>query len=212
MEIAGAGILHDIGLKDAPEFLLEKKGIISPEEQREIAKHPLQGFKRLRDIKEDYELISSIVLNHHEQVDGSGYPTGVRSFSEIVELFGVADFFESVTHHRPQRGPLTPHQGMKMLLGEQRDKFSPGVIKAFLSSFSLFPVGTRVKLNSGEVGRVVKTNPQWPLRPVIEILEGSDGRPIKGRKEVDLRKDKVLFIIEDSFPNKSEKEEQKLKR
>jgi len=110
----------------------------------------------------------------------------------------MVDFFEAVTHNRPQRGPITPHEAMKMMLSSGREGvFSPTALKTFLNTFSLFPVNSVVKLNSGEIGQVVRTNPSWPLRPKVKIILGSDGYPPKGKKEVDLLHEDILFITAD---------------
>ena len=109
----------------------------------------------------------------------------------------MVDFFEAVTHCRPQRGPLTPHMGMKMLLESKKGKFSRETLTAFVNEFSLFPVCSVVQLNSREIGQVVRANPNSPLRPIVRILLRSDGQPVEEEREVDLLHDSVLFITED---------------
>ena len=117
--------------------------------------------------------------------------------SEIAEFVAMVDFFESLTHVRPQRGLMTPHQGVKMLLELKKGKFSPGALKAFVDGFSLFPVGSVVQLSSGEVGCIVKTHIQYPLRPVVRILVDRAGRSVEGGREIDLLEDNLRAITKD---------------
>jgi len=195
-KIGAAALLHDIGLYDIPEEIIykEEEEIVSQAEYKELKRHPIIGYERLSSARHQYQLIASITLEHHERIDGSGYPNGAKTLSEITELFGIADFFETVTHSRPQRGPLTPHMGMKVLLESKRGKFSREVLKAFVNEFSLYPVNSVVQLNSGEIGQVVKTNMHWPLRPIIRILLRNDGQPVQEKREVDLLRSNILFI------------------
>ena len=198
-KIGAAALLHDIGLYDIPENIVykEEQEIVSRAEYNELKTHPTIGYERLSSAGEQHQLIPSIALAHHERIDGSGYPKGVRTLSEITQLFGMVDFFEAVTHSRPQRGPLTPHRGMKMLLKSEKGKFSRELLTAFVNEFSLYPVNSAVQLNSGEIGQVVKTNMNWPLRPIIRILLRSDGQPVQEKREVDLLRSDILFITKD---------------
>lgn len=201
VQTGGAALLHDIGLQYVPAEILEKKEPISEDEHEVLKEHPLIGYERLSSESNEYDLVLSLILNHHERIDGSGYPGGFQKLPAVMELFALADFFEAVTHHRPQRGPLTPHMGMRMLLESERKKFSAKAIKSFIDFFSLFPAGSLVQLNSGEIGRVVKTNLHWPLRPVVRILVNSGGEPVKKKKQVNLIEDRVLYITKDLSQN-----------
>jgi putative nucleotidyltransferase with HDIG domain len=192
-----AALLHDIGMYDIPENIINKKKVISNKEYNVMKKHTEIGYNKLLEVKDEYRIIPKVAFEHHERADGSGYPKGLRGISDISELIGMVDFFEAVTHSRPQRGPVTPHEGVKMLLGMKHEVFSIDMIKAFFNVFSVFPVYSVVRLNSGEIGQVVKGNINWPLRPFIRILFKNDGQPIEKKKEIDLLDDSNLFITKD---------------
>ena len=198
-KIGTTALLHDIGLYDIPEDIIykEEEEIVSRAEYNELKRHPTIGYEKLSSAQDQYKLIPSITLEHHERIDGSGYPNGLKTLSEITELLGIVDFFEAITHCRPMRGPLTPHMGMNMLLESKKGKFSRETLTAFVSEFSFYPVNSVVQLNSGEVGQVVKTNRNWPLRPIVRILLRSDGQPQEAKKEVDLLQNSILFITKD---------------
>ncbi|MEW6616225.1 MAG: HD domain-containing phosphohydrolase [Thermodesulfobacteriota bacterium] len=192
-----AALLHDIGMYDIPNRIINKKKVISDKEYNVMKKHTKIGYDKLLEVKDEYRIIPKVAFEHHERVDGSGYPKGLRGISDISELIGMVDFFEAVTHSRPQRGPVTPHEGVKMLLGMKHEVFSIDMIKAFFNVFSFFPVYSVVRLNSGEIGQVVKGNINWPLRPFIRILFKNDGQPIEKKKEIDLLHDNNIFITKD---------------
>jgi len=197
-QICAAALLHDIGLFDIPREIVYKKTKVTEKEYEVLKAHSALGHEKLSGIPDEYQFIADLILDHHERIDGSGYPRGLGKVSERTEPFGMVDFFEAVTHNRPQRGPITPHEAMKMMLASGREGvFSPKALRAFLNAFSLFPAYSVVKLNSGEIGQVVRTNPNWPLRPMVKILLGRDGHPLEEKKEVDLLHDDILFITGD---------------
>ncbi|HUU39604.1 MAG TPA: HD domain-containing phosphohydrolase [Desulfatiglandales bacterium] len=189
-------LLYDIGLYDIPQDIIYKNEKVSQKEYDLLKIHPTISHEKLATTQFD-KIIPNIALEHHERVNGEGYPRGIINLSEITELFGMVDFFEAVTHQRPQRGPVTPHEGIQMLMGMKHKMFTRKMLTDFINVFSIFPVYSVVRLNSGEIGQVIKANVNWILRPLVSILFKSDGQPVSGRKEIDLSKDKILFITKD---------------
>jgi HD-GYP domain-containing protein (c-di-GMP phosphodiesterase class II) len=197
-KMGAAALLHDIGLFDIPREIVSKGEAVTEKEYAILKTHSTIGYEKLSGIQNEYKLIADLILQHHERIDGSGGPRGLSKVPEMVELFGMMDFFEAVTHNRAQRGPMTPHEGMKMMMESGREGvFSPKALRTFLNAFSLFPAYSVVMLNSGEIGQVVRTNPNWPLRPMVRILLRNDGHPVEERKEVDLLHDDIRFITGD---------------
>jgi len=196
MIVGASALLHDIGLYEVPNEILYKR-TFTPKEYHLLKKHPSVGYEMLSRPDDEHKAIPAIALSHHERIDGSGYPRGLNRLSKIVEFVAMVDFFESLTHVRPQRGLMTPHQGVKMLLEMKKRKFSSEALKAFLEGFSLFPVGSVVQLNTGEAGCIVKTHIHYPLRPVVRILVDSEGRPVGGQREIDLLEDNLRSITKE---------------
>lgn len=196
MVIGSSALLHDIGLYEVPNEILYKR-TFTPTEYKLLEKHPVVGHDMLSSPDDDHKIIPTIAHTHHERADGSGYPRGLKGVPEIAEFVAMVDFFEALTHVRPQRGLMTPHQGVKMLLELKKGKFTSRALKAFVDAFSLFPVGSVVQLSSGEVGCIVKTHIQYPLRPVVRILVDGEGRSVEGGKEIDLLEDNLRAITKD---------------
>jgi HD-GYP domain-containing protein (c-di-GMP phosphodiesterase class II) len=195
--IGAAALLHDIGMYTVPSEIVHKTETITREEFEVIKRHTEAGYADLSAGQDPLSLVPTAAHEHHERVDGSGYPSGKKDLDERVELLGLVDFFEAVTHHRPQRGAVTPHQGMRMLVGMKYEPFSPRLLKTFLSVFSLFPVFSVVRLNSGELAQVIRSNRDWILRPVVRLLLDRHGNPVEETEEIDLSREKSLFITKD---------------
>lgn len=194
IKIGVAALLHDIGMYDVPTDIFDKREPVSLQEFEMIKKHPSIGYDKLAVFRDEFQFIPQVALEHHERSDGKGYPKGVKSLSDISELIGMVDFFEAVTHYRPQRGPVTPHEGMRMLLDRRYALFTPNLLKNFIKHFSLFPVFSVVQLNTGKIGQVVKTDPGQPLRPTVRIFLGADGNPDKDDGEIDLSVYNNMYI------------------
>jgi putative nucleotidyltransferase with HDIG domain len=100
-----AAVLHDIGKIDIDERILAKPGRLSEAEFAEIRRHPMLGFERLRRLGERDSMILDLVRSHHERIDGSGYPDGLRdsAIPPIARWFAVIDTFDAMTSFRPYR-------------------------------------------------------------------------------------------------------------
>jgi HD-GYP domain-containing protein (c-di-GMP phosphodiesterase class II) len=192
-----AALLHDIGMYEIPDDIVYKREKITSREFKILKNHTHIGNNELAVVEEIDKSIPMVALEHHERIDGSGYPKGLKSLSELTELFAIIDFFEAVTHHRPQRGPVTPHAGIEMLMGLKHRVFSKKAIKSFISVFSVYPAYSIVRLSSGETGQVIRTHIDWPLRPVVRVLFDKNGQLVNWEKEIDLFIHDTLFITKD---------------
>ncbi|MFH1243864.1 MAG: HD domain-containing phosphohydrolase [Pseudomonadota bacterium] len=197
IRIGTAALLHDIGMYGIPKEIVSKEKPVSDKEYEIIKRHVQIGSEMLWSDQDEYRFFPVIARDHHERVNGSGYPNGIRNVSEITELMGVVDFFEAVTHRRPQRGPLTPHRGIRIIMDSREGVFSRKAIKSFINVFSVFPVYSVVRLNSGEIGQVVKANTNSPLRPIIKVIFGRDGQQLAEEKEINLMQERELYITKD---------------
>lgn len=195
--LALAALLHDVGMYQVPTEILNKRDPVTAEEHAVIQRHTTEGQAQLLRIEDLDPLVTLVALEHHERIDGRGYPRGIKTLSEYVELIAILDFFEALTHRRPQRGPITPHEGVRLLIALQKAIFSPAVLKLFLRGFSLFPVYSVVRLNTGEIGQVVATHPDWPLRPTIRIFFDHQGNREPDERKIDLATVHQIYIEQD---------------
>lgn len=192
--LALAGLLHDVGLWVVPQSLVRKAGGLTREERLILEQHPVLGSALVRDAGSDYGWLADVVLQAHERINGSGYPNGRRGkeVEELAQLIGVADIFDALISERPYRRRLFPHEAMKELLVSERQAFPPNVIALLVEQLSFYPLGTRVKLTTGDVGVVVGVNSAYPLRPVVQRISAGDG----GSGRLDLSTVPGLAIVE----------------
>ncbi|MBN1255256.1 MAG: HD domain-containing protein [Deltaproteobacteria bacterium] len=187
-----AALIHDVGMGDIPEEIWTKKGSLSRSEIDEMRKHPQYGYERLKSLDE----VAAVVLQEHERMDGSGYPHGLASedIHEFSYIIGVADIYDSLLHTRPYREKrYSSYEAIKEIVTNEKQKFPASVLKSLVAHF-LFPVGSRVELNSRDRAEIIDENRANPMRPVVKITHDKDDRPYKKTRIVDLDKDQKFFI------------------
>jgi HD-GYP domain-containing protein (c-di-GMP phosphodiesterase class II) len=197
VQLATGALLHDVGMLKVGRELLDKQGKLTPEERNRIKAHTVTGYQTVsRDMRYP-EDIAVAALQHHEHWDGRGYPRGLRG--EDIHLFGrvvgVADTYDAMISERPYRNSIIAYSAMKAILSDNGKRFDPQVLKAFLESMGVFPIGSIVQLNDSSVGRVTANHPDAPLRPRVELLLDAAGATLERREHVDLLERKNLFIV-----------------
>jgi HD-GYP domain-containing protein (c-di-GMP phosphodiesterase class II) len=189
-------LLHDIGMVRVPSYITEKKGTLSDDEYNRIKTHPIYGYRIITKELELTNEIATIALQHHEAYDGTGYPRKSKGegISEFAKIVSICDVYAAMTHKRSYRDEHLSYNAMKNVLSESNRKFDPNIVKAFLSNMAIHPIGSIVQLNNNVIGRVVSANPEFPLRPRIEVLVDEFGDKIKGKKFLDLQELSDLYI------------------
>ncbi len=193
-----AGLVHDLGLVHLPAHVLDKSQELSKEEIELLKQHPEAGARMIRAAGPEYQWLATVVVQEHEREDGSGYPKGLRGddIHELAKVVGIADAYESLTHPRPYRRRVSPLDAVKEIITTGRRTFADWVLKGLIRGLSTFPVGSLVRLNSKEIGRVRATNPAFPLRPVVEIMASPAGEPVGSPRVVDLAQNSLLYIVD----------------
>lgn len=195
LETLGMGaILHDVGKMQIPENILLKPGRLTEDEFLEIKKHAEAGFDILRGVHSLPLIVAHCAFQHHERLNGSGYPRGISGddIHTFAKIIAVADVFDAVTSNRIYRNAMLPHEGMEILYAGSGTLFDAKLIESFRQSVALYPVGMTVELNDGRKGVVVKQNIGMCDRPILRILEEC-GKKIEAY-ELDLKEDLSLLI------------------
>lgn len=196
LEILGTGaIFHDIGKLNVPLDILLKPNKLTDVEYLTIKKHTEDGFNILRKVQTIPLLVSHCAFQHHERLNGSGYPRGIKG-EEIhffAKIIAVADVFDAVTSNRVYRSALLPHEGLEILYAGSGTLFDQSIVEAFRLSVAIYPVGITVQLNDGRKGVVSRQNVGLGDRPIVRILEenGSKVSPY----EIDLKKELTSVIM-----------------
>jgi len=198
LQITTGALIHDVGMLRIPKEIVEKRGGLSEAELQRIQSHALYAYKIVTKELLYPEDIGLIALQHHERWDGEGYPRRLSGATIDLgaRIVSVADAFEAMVSHKPYRNSLMGYQAMKNLLSDNLRRFDPDVIKAFIQTMGIYPIGSIVLLNSGAMARVTNVQKTAPLRPEIKILIDEFGTVYKNDEgdDIDLFTEKSLYI------------------
>lgn len=190
-------LLHDIGMLNVPKDIINKKGKLTTEEYNTIKAHPVTTYKQLSNIKIFNQDVLDAILQHHEQFDGNGYPRKLKGekINLYAKIIAIADTFEAQIARRAYRKTKTGYMAMKSVLAEAQNRFDPKVLRAFLTTLSIYPPGTLLQLNNNSVGTVVSINTDAPLRPKVRIIVDEFGDKITENIVKDLKEESDLYIV-----------------
>ena len=202
IQLATGALLHDAGMVKVSKTILRKKEKLAPEEMNQIRTHPIHSYRVItKDLKYPEE-IGVIALQHHERWDGQGYPRKLKGedINLAARIVSVADAYISMINNRPHRNSVIGYSAMRNLLNDNGRQFDPGILKVFLESMGIYPIGSIVQLKNSAIGRVIQTHPEAPLRPVVELIIDEYGNTLGEREVVDLLAKKSLFIVKAMDP------------
>jgi HD-GYP domain-containing protein (c-di-GMP phosphodiesterase class II) len=198
MQVVTGALLHDVGMLRLPKEIVDKKGGLSAAELQRIQAHPLYTYKIVNKELLYPEDVGVVVLQHHERWDGEGYPRRVSgaAIDTGARIVSVADAFEAMVSQKPYRNSMMGYQAMKNLLSDNSRRFDPDVLKAFIQTMGIYPIGSIILLNNGALARVVEVHGSAPLRPKIRVLIDEFGKVFKQDEGdlIDLLTEKSLFI------------------
>jgi len=197
-ELALGVLLHDIGKTIIPAEVLNKKTPLTPEEWQQIQGHSSTGFELLRKQGTIPLMSAHVALQHHEFFDGTGYPRGLagEDIHRYARIAAIADLYDAITSDRPYRLAMLPHEAYEVVLGSRGNKLDPAITDVFLENVALFPVGTMVLLDTGEIGVVTAIHPGMQARPVVKVVLDKFCKKITDQdKTIDLTKELTKFIV-----------------
>lgn len=191
-------IFHDIGKIKLEKDLLHKSSLLTKEEVRELQKHTEIGFDLLRKERELHLLVAHCAYQHHENIDGSGFPRALvgKDIHIFAQIVAVADYFDSLMRERRGKPALLPHEAMEVLMSKCFTRFDKKVLDAFKRAVAIYPIGVTVKLNTGEKAVVVDYNNTAPQRPKLRVFTDKDGNKLEHYCELDLLVTLNVMIVE----------------
>ncbi|MBL8519781.1 MAG: HD-GYP domain-containing protein [Betaproteobacteria bacterium] len=175
-QLGMVGFLLDVGKVKLPKQILEKNARLSPAEYSIMREHVKLGLDILADMPLMHPGIVEGVAQHHERLDGSGYPGALRG--DQISVFGrmaaIADTYAALTRERPYAEAVSPHEALQKLSNWGGTQFQMEMVEQFIQSIGVFPVGSLVELSNGDVAVVVTHNKHKRLRPkVLVIADGN---------------------------------------
>ncbi|MFK8048200.1 MAG: HD-GYP domain-containing protein [Halioglobus sp.] len=178
----------DVGMTQLPGKLLHQAENLTEKQQAIIHAHPQMGAQMVsKSPHVDMEVLS-IIENHHERVDGTGYPRGLEgaAIPLLARIAGLVDTYDAMITPRPYAPARTSHEAVQELLDCKGSSFQEALVEQFVQAIGLFPTGTMVELNTGEVAIVVKQNSSRRLKPELVLVLDAQQQRLEFPRAVNL--------------------------
>lgn len=172
IQMALAGMLADCGMAKVPNRVRDKKSTLTKEEFAEIRRHPEYSYQLVKDITALKNEMKIAIYQHHERLDGSGYPQGSNAtvISVFSQIIAVADVYHAMTSERLYRSKQSTFKVIEMIKEEEFGKFDIKVVQALIDIVADLPIGTKVELSNLEQAEVMFINRYSPTRPLVKLL------------------------------------------
>lgn len=189
-DLALGGILHDIGNSNISDSLINKPGKLSDDEFVAMKAHVSEGIKLVSGIKGLSPIVLQVITEHHERLDGSGYPAGKagKEISLYGQMAAIVDVYDAISSNRPYHRGMSPTQALKKLLEWSDHHFDPQLVHSFIRAIGIYPSGTLVKLESNRMGIVLEQNTGKLLEPVVKVFYHAGRQHYIPPEEIDLSK------------------------
>ncbi|MBA1334214.1 MAG: Metal-dependent phosphohydrolase [Firmicutes bacterium] len=196
-EMGMGALLHDIGKTKVSNEIIKKPGFLHPVEMEEMKKHAEYGHEILKSFPEIGYTSRFVVLAHHERCDGSGYPLGLKGEEthEFVKVVAVADVFDALTSDRIYRRRVERQEAVEYLTSMSGKLFDCDIVKAFIRSVPVYPIGTIVELSTGQKAIVLDNNRDFPTRPRVRIIEDEKRNRVQKCDVIDLLKINNITVL-----------------
>lgn len=194
-EITLGGLLHDIGKIETPNTILNKPGALTPSEMAIVRMHPEDGFRILSLSNQFSPEIMHIAFEHHEKMDGSGYPRNlskddIHEFSRIV---AIADVYDALTSERAYKKPYKPHLAYNIMTKCSAGHFDADFLKVFFENIAIYQIGTILHISYG-YAIVTKINQGNTLRPIIHLFADNNKKLLPKPIHIDLSMEERINI------------------
>jgi HD-GYP domain-containing protein (c-di-GMP phosphodiesterase class II) len=182
------GMLLDIGKLRVRRELLDKRGNLTTVEFAAVKQHVEYGLEMIRSSRSVHPDVVAGVAQHHERINGGGYPRGLRAdhISAFGQMAGIVDTFAALTSARPYADPIPPYDAMRKLQGWSETSFRGALVQQFIQAIGIFPVGSLVELSTGETAIVIGQNKSHRLKPKLLIITGPNKTPLAVPASLDL--------------------------
>ena len=189
LQIGIAGVLSDSGMAKIDEKIIAKVAFLTSEELNEVKKHVIHSFQMVNDSSLVRQEMKVAILQHHERFDGSGYPRGLKGqeITEISQILSVADVYHAMASERPYRQKESSFKVIELMREEEFGKFDMKVIEVLQQLINKLSIGTKVKLTTDEIAEVIYLHRDFPLRPIVKVLDSG--------AHIDLSSNRKIAIV-----------------
>lgn len=186
-DAGAAGMLHDLGKAAMPLNVLNKPGALSDDEFKIMKAHPVRGYDMLKQSGTASEAVLDVALHHHEKFDGTGYPHNLKgdAIGLMARMGAVCDVYDAITSNRPYKKAWGPAESLQRMVS-WKGHFDELVLKAFIRSVGIYPVGALVRLESDRLGVVLEQGDGSLLTPKVRVFFNARKREPVFIKDIDL--------------------------
>ena len=207
-QVAIGTLLFDIGKMKLPEELLDKPGRLTEAEFALMQEHVAHSVHLMTDTKGISATSIDVAFSHHERHNGSGYPRGLTSDQTSVygKIAAIVDCYDAITSERPYSVAMSPHDAIRSLYEWRNVDFQEELVEQFIQCLGVYPTGTLVELNTGQIGIVLSQNRVRRLRPKVMLVLNADKHAYDIAPTIDLmieaadRQDQMLEIARSLDP------------
>ncbi|MBB3229772.1 HD-GYP domain-containing protein [Halomonas stenophila] len=194
-EVGLSGMLHDVGKMNIPLEILDKPGKLNVDEYEIIKKHVLEGYKILSSDNTLPETVLNTSRDHHERMNGQGYPYGKKGgdLSDEAKLIAIVDTYDAITSDRVYSPAEPPTHALKVIYENAGELFDKLLSVKFIECIGIYPPGSSVELDTGETAIVIEQAPERKLQPKIFILPKKETQPISEGTFLDLSNQRSFF-------------------
>ncbi|HDP88481.1 MAG TPA: HD-GYP domain-containing protein [Thioalkalivibrio sp.] len=182
------GLFHDIGKVRVPSEILNKPGPLTAQEYDAVKLHTVEGYNVMRLLPGIPPEALDIIRHHHERVDGMGYPDGLEGeeLKQPARIVAIAEMYDTLTHDTAYDYRMPPNDALALMLKEAPTHFGAGLMEDFIKCIGIYPVGTLVRLHSGQIAIVASNHAKHRLLPVVMLLLDAEGHPYQRHPLVNL--------------------------
>ena len=202
VELAVASLLHDIGMLLIPADIRKAQRRLSPEEISTLKLHPQHGSEYLtKAVQTHLELaafpfLPIVAFQEHERMNGTGYPNSIPGdeIHEYAKIISIIDMYEAVSHPSNYRDEYLAYEALQKVVALKDTHFDVKLLRALVREISIFPIDSVVRLNDGQIGKVIGLEPSHPMRPKLLLLYDTDGKRYEEENELELSKSPFLYV------------------
>ena len=189
-DLANIGLLLDLGKLQMDRAIFDKPTKLDADEIGCMEMHVQHGVDMLTQGGMTSPLVLRAIAEHHERIDGTGYPAGIsgNDITIFSKMAAIADAYTAMINPRPYAPAYTPHDAMRYLFAEVDSRWYGPLVEQFVQSIGIFPVGSLIELSTGEVAIVVQHNPYRRLEPLVLILTDANKQELRIPHELDMLK------------------------
>lgn len=180
MKYLGMGaLLHDIGKVALPKIFSLTSHVLTPDEEKLYISHTRLGRDLVQSIKGIPDDVVNIIYQHHEYLDGTGYPQGSvhTEINELVRIISVANVYDNLCNPHDINHAMTPQTAMATMFSNYKDKLDRHLVERYIKILGVYPPGTVVKLNNSEIGVVITVNSEASMQPKLLMYQPDDSSP-----------------------------------